>query len=167
MHDRITCAVITLSDKGAEGKREDISGIKLKELAEELLLAKVEFYEIIPDEKELLMQQLNRFCSKDRVDLVLTTGGTGVSPRDITPDATLEVIDKEIPGFGEVMRVESLKKTPNAILSRATAGVKNTTLIINLPGSPKAVKECFYAIYRAIPHAIEKIKGDRSDCAQG
>ena len=162
--DRIKCAVITLSDKGSKGEREDISGNILKNLIKEKLTGEIKFYEVIPDEEELLMQQFKRFCSDDIVDLILTTGGTGVSPRDITPDATLKVVDKEIPGFGEVMRVESLKKTFNAILSRATAGIKNTTLIINLPGSPKAVEECFNAIYQAIPHAIEKIKGDESDC---
>jgi molybdopterin adenylyltransferase len=127
----------------------------------------VKFYEVIPDEKELLVQQLIRFSSNDKVDLIFTNGGTGVSPRDITPDATKEIIDKEIPGFGELMRVESLKKTPNAILSRATAGIKGDTLIINLPGSPKAVEECFNAIYQAIPHAIDKIQGDTTECFTG
>ncbi len=165
--DRITCAVVTLSDKGSKGEREDVSGAILKNLVDEKLAGEIRFYEIIPDEEELLIHQLIRFCTNDRVDLVLTTGGTGVSPRDITPDATLKVIDKEIPGFGEIMRTESLKKTFNAVLSRATAGVKNSTLIINLPGSPKAVKECFEAIYKAINHAIEKIKGDTSDCYEG
>ncbi len=165
--DRITCAIITLSDKGSKGEREDNSGAILKELVQNKLNGEILFYEVIPDEKHLLMQQLIRFSTTDAVDLIFTNGGTGVSPRDITPDATKEVVDKEIPGFGEVMRVESLKKTPHAILSRATAGVKGSTLIINLPGSPKAVKECFEAIYMAIPHAIEKIKGDDSECYTG
>ena len=165
--DGIICAVITLSDKGSKGEREDVSGSILKNLVKEKLGGEIKFYEIIPDEEELLMHQLVRFSTHDRVDLILTTGGTGVSPRDVTPDATLKVIDKEIPGFGELMRIESLKKTFNAILSRATAGVKNTTLIINLPGSPKAVQECFDAIYKAINHAIEKIKGDESECYAG
>ena len=162
---KIKCAVITLSDKGSKGEREDKSGTFLKELIESEL-GVVEYYEIIPDEKELIIQQLLRFCEKDKVDLVITTGGTGVSPRDVTPDATKVVIEKEIPGFGELMRIESLKKTPHAILSRATAGVRGETLIINLPGSPKAVKECFEAIKGAIPHAIEKIKGSDTECAE-
>ncbi len=163
----ITCAVITLSDKGSQGARQDLSGEILKKIAVEKLDCTVLHYEVIPDEKDLIIQQLERFSSLDRVDLILTTGGTGVSPRDMTPDATKEVVDKEIPGFGELMRVESLKKTPNAILSRATAGVRNSTLIINLPGSPKAVEECFFAIYQAIPHAIEKIKGSDEECFSG
>lgn len=162
---KIKCAIITLSDKGSRGEREDRSGSLLKELVEKDITV-VEYYEIIPDEKELIIQQLLRFCEKDKVDLILTTGGTGVSPRDVTPDATKVIIEKEIPGFGELMRIESLKKTPHAILSRATAGVRGETLIINLPGSPKAVKECFNAIKGAIPHAIEKIKGSDTECAQ-
>ncbi len=160
---KIRCAVITLSDKGSKGEREDKSGKILKELIEKNI-GVVEHYEIIPDDKELIIQQLLRFSEKDKVDVVFTTGGTGVSPRDVTPDATKVVIEKELPGFGEVMRVESLKKTPNAILSRATAGVRGETLIINLPGSPKAVKECFEAIKGAIPHAVEKIKGSEVEC---
>ena len=162
---KIKCAVITLSDKGSKGEREDKSGTLLRELIEKNF-GIVEHYEVIPDEKELIIQQLLRFCEKDKVDLIFTTGGTGVSPRDVTPDATKVVIEKEIPGFGELMRIESLKKTPHAILSRATAGVRGETLIINLPGSPKAVKECFEAIKGAIPHAIEKIKGSDTECAQ-
>ena len=162
---KIKCAVITLSDKGSRGEREDKSGAILKEIIEKDI-GKVEFYEVIPDEKELIIQQLLRFCEKDKVDIIFTTGGTGVSPRDVTPDATKVVIEKEIPGFGELMRIESLKKTPHAILSRATAGVRGETLIINLPGSPKAVKECFEAIKGAIPHAVEKIKGSDTECAQ-
>ena len=162
---KIKCPVITLSDKGSKGEREDKSGMLLKSLVEESI-GFIEYYEVIPDEKELIIQQLLRFCEKDKVDLILTTGGTGVSPRDVTPDATKVVIEKEIPGFGELMRIESLKKTPHAILSRATAGVRGETLIINLPGSPKAVKECFDAIKGAIPHAIEKIKGSDAECAK-
>ncbi len=161
----IRCAVITLSDKGSKGEREDRSGKILINLIEKEI-GKVEFYEVIPDEKELIIQQLLRFCEKDKVDIIFTTGGTGVSPRDVTPDATKVVIEKEIPGFGELMRVESLKKTPTAILSRATAGVRGETLIINLPGSPKAVEECFNAIKGAIPHAVEKIKGSEVECAR-
>ncbi len=161
--DVIYCAVITLSDKGSKGEREDRSGKILIDLIEKNL-GKVKYYEVLPDEKELIVQQLLRFCEKDRVDVIFTTGGTGVAPRDVTPDATKEVIEKEIPGFGELMRVESLKKTPTAILSRATAGVRKTTLIINLPGSPKAVEECFNAIKGAVPHAVEKIKGSEAEC---
>jgi len=165
--DRITCAIITLSDKGSRGERDDVSGAILQRLVKEKLNGDILYYEIIPDEKGLLVQQLLRFSSVHPVDLIFTNGGTGVSPRDITPDATKEVKEKEIPGFGEIMRVESLKKTHHAIVSRATAGIRGTTLIINLPGSPKAVEECFEAIYEAIPHAIEKIKGSDVECYKG
>jgi len=125
--------------------------------------AEVLYYEIIPDEKELIKTKLIDYSKT--VDLIITTGGTGLSPRDVAPDATLEVIDREIPGIAEAMRMEGLKKTNRAMLSRAIAGVRRRTLIINLPGSPKAVKEGLDAIMDVIPHAIEKIKGSTEDCA--
>ena len=158
----ITVAVLTLSDKGSKGEREDLAGPLIRDMITGMG-ATVEYYEIIPDEKDLIKEKLMDYCNK--VDLVLTTGGTGLSPRDVTPEATLEVIDKEIPGIAETMRSAGLEKTKRAMLSRAVAGVRGNTLIINMPGSPKAVKEGLEAIMDVLPHAIEKIKGSTEDCA--
>jgi len=158
----IRAAILTLSDKGSRGEREDLGGPLIREMIK-TISAKVLFYEIIPDEKELIKEKLIEHSKK--VDLIITTGGTGLSPRDVAPDATLEVIEKEIPGIAEAMRMAGLKKTNRAMLSRAVAGVKGRTLIINLPGSPRAVKEGLEAIMDVIPHAIEKIKGSTDDCA--
>ncbi|MDO9289807.1 MAG: MogA/MoaB family molybdenum cofactor biosynthesis protein [Thermodesulfovibrionales bacterium] len=158
----ITVAVLTLSDKGSKGEREDLSGAAIADILKSID-AVVAHYEILPDEKALIKGKLIEYSNK--VDLILTTGGTGLSPRDVTPEATLEVIDREVPGIAEAMRVEGLKKTKRAMLSRAVAGVRGKTLIINLPGSPKAVKENLDVIMDVIPHAIEKIKGDTKECA--
>lgn len=158
----ITVAVLTLSDKGSKGEREDLAGPLIREMITGMG-ATVEYYEVIPDEKDLIKEKLMDYSKK--VDLVLTTGGTGLSPRDVTPEATLEVIDKEIPGIAETMRSAGLEKTKRAMLSRAVAGVRGNTLIINMPGSPKAVKEGLEAIMDVLPHAIEKIKGSTEDCA--
>jgi molybdenum cofactor synthesis domain-containing protein len=121
--------------------------------------------EIVPDEAEIIAEKLVEFADVRGLDLVVTTGGTGVSPRDVTPDATLKVIDREIPGMAEAMRRESMLKTPHAMISRAVAGIRGQTLIVNLPGSPKGVRENLAVILPALKHAIEKIKGDPSDCA--
>jgi molybdenum cofactor synthesis domain-containing protein len=158
----ITVAVLTLSDKGSKGEREDLAGPLIREMIASIGAAVV-YYEIIPDEKDLIKEKLMDYSQK--VDLVLTTGGTGLSPRDVTPEATLEVIDKEIPGIAEAMRSAGLEKTKRAMLSRAVAGVRGNALIINMPGSPKAVKEGLEAIMDVLPHAIEKIKGSTKDCA--
>lgn len=160
----ITVGILTLSDKGARGEREDLSGVEIKRLVADIP-AEVKAYEVIPDEKFLIKDKLIEYADELGLDVIITTGGTGVSPRDVTPDATLEVIDKEIPGMAEVMRSESLKKTPRAMISRAVVGLRGRTLIINLPGSPKGVKENLSAILPAISHAVEKIKGDPSECA--
>ena len=159
----ITVAVLTLSDKGSKGERTDSSGPLIQDMLKSIS-AEVKFYDILPDEKDLIKKKLIEYSEK--VDLVLTTGGTGLSPRDVTPEATLDIIDKQVPGITEAMRSEGLKKTNRAMLSRAVAGVRGTSLIINLPGSPKAVKENLQAILEVIPHAIEKIKGDPSECAR-
>ena len=159
----ITVAVLTLSDKGSRGERQDISGISVREMLKSIN-GVVKHYEILPDEKDMIKKKLMEYS--DKVDLILTTGGTGLSPRDVTPEATLEVIDREVPGIAEAMRVEGLKKTKRAMLSRAVAGVRGRTLIINLPGSPKAVKENLDVIMDVIPHAIEKIKGDTTECGR-
>jgi molybdopterin adenylyltransferase len=158
----ISVAVLTISDKGSKGEREDISGPLIAEILKPIG-ADVRHYEIIPDEKNLIKQKLTKYCGK--VDLILTTGGTGLAPRDVTPDATLEIIEKEVSGIAEVMRSEGFKKTSRAVLSRAVAGIKGKTLIINLPGSPKAVRESLEIILDVIPHAVEKIKGDTAECA--
>jgi len=158
----IKVAILTLSDKGSKGEREDLAGPLIREMITGMG-ATVEYYEVIPDEKDLIKEKLMDYSKK--VDLVLTTGGTGLSPRDVTPEATLEVIDKEIPGIAETMRSAGLEKTKRAMLSRAVAGVRGNTLIINMPGSPKAVKEGLEAIMDVLPHAIEKIKGSSEDCA--
>lgn len=159
----ITVAVLTLSDKGSKGKRKDESGLLVQEMLKEIK-AEITYYDILPDEKELIKEKLLEYSSK--VDLILTTGGTGLSRRDITPEATLEILDRQVPGIAEAMRSEGLKITKRAMLSRAVAGVKGRSLIVNLPGSPKAVKESLSIIIETIPHAIEKIKGDTSECAR-
>lgn len=159
----ITVAVLTMSDKGSKGEREDSSGPLIKDMLKGIG-AEVKHYEILPDEKELIKEKLIKYSKE--VDLIITTGGTGLSPRDVTPEATLEVIDRQVPGIAEAMRSEGLKKTSRAMLSRAVAGVKGRSLIINLPGSPKAVKENLAVILDVIPHAIEKLKGDTKECAR-
>ena len=157
--------VLTISDKGSKGEREDSSGPLIREMVKDLP-AEVIHYEIIPDEKEVIIEALKRSSDELKADLILTTGGTGLSPRDVTPDATSKVIDKEVPGFSEAMRAESLKKTPHAMISRAICGIRGSSLIVNLPGSPKSVKENLSVILPALPHALSKLKGDPSECAQ-
>lgn len=159
----ITVAVLTMSDKGSKGEREDLSGPLIKDMLKSID-AEVKHYDILPDEKELIKEKLIKYSKE--VDLIITTGGTGLSPRDVTPEATLEVIDRQVPGIAEAMRSEGLKKTSRAMLSRAVTGVKGRSLIINLPGSPKAAKENLAVILDVIPHAIEKIKGDTKECAR-
>ncbi len=159
----IKVAILTLSDKGSKGQRNDTSGPAIEKLVKKIGAQAVS-YDILPDEKALIKKKLISLCKK--ADLILTTGGTGVSPRDVTPDATKEVIQYEIPGIAEAMRAASLKKTPYAMISRAVAGVRGQTLIINLPGSTKAVKENLEAILPVLSHAIEKIKGSTEECAQ-
>ncbi len=152
-----------MSDKASAGKREDESGPIIRELLGKID-ALVEHAEIIPDDRDLIRKKLAEYS--DKVDLILTTGGTGLSPRDVTPEATLEVIDREVPGIAEAMRAESLRKTPRGMLSRAVAGIRGKALIINLPGSPRAVRENLEAVLEVIPHAVEKIKGSEEECAR-
>ncbi|MBF0318388.1 MAG: MogA/MoaB family molybdenum cofactor biosynthesis protein [Nitrospirae bacterium] len=160
---QITAAVLTISDKGSCGERVDEGGPAVCELLRGIG-AEVLYTEIIPDEKELIKARLIDMSTK--VDLVVTTGGTGLSPRDVTPEATLEVIDKEVPGIGETMRAEGMKATRRSMLSRAAAGIRGSALIVNLPGSVKAVRENLSVILDVLPHAIEKIKGATSDCGR-
>lgn len=159
----ITAGVITVSDKGSRGERDDISGREIIRVLQEMSATVIE-YEVIPDEKEIIKQKLTEYTDGKKLDLVITTGGTGVSPRDLTPDATLEIIEKEIPGMAEVMRRESGAKTPHAMISRAIVGIRGQSLIINLPGSPKGAVENLSFIIPALEHAIDKIKGDETDC---
>jgi len=159
----INFAVITLSDKGARGEREDASGPLIRQRLEEKGYKCIETI-ILPDEKIPLKETLIRLSQK--ADLIITTGGTGLSPRDITPEATMEVIERVVPGIAEAIRIEGMKKTPHAMLSRAVAGIRGQCLIINLPGSPKAVQEALDVIEETIEHAIEKIKGSEKECAR-
>lgn len=159
----IRTAIITLSDKGSKGEREDESGSIIREMIMNIG-AVVDYYEVLPDEQPGIVEVLSRLSDSGTIDLILTTGGTGVSPRDVTPEATREVIERELPGMAEAMRAESLKKTPHAMISRAIAGIRKRTLIVNLPGSPRAVRENLAVILPALPHAIEKINGDPREC---
>jgi len=162
----ITIGILTVSDKGAKGEREDLSGSAIRESLS-ALDARIANYEIVADEQELVADRLVRWADEQAMDVILTTGGTGLTPRDVTPEATLSVIDRLVPGFAEAMRAESLKKTPTAMLSRAVVGTRGRCLIINLPGSPKAVRECLEVILPALPHAVETLRGEAGDCASG
>ena len=155
-------AVLTISDRSARGDREDLSGPALVNLIEENG-DNIVFKKIIPDDKKMIVETLSALVSDADIDVILTTGGTGVAPRDVTPEATLEVIEKRIPGIAEVMRSESLKKTPHAVLSRAEAGVAGQCLIINLPGSPRGAQECLKSAYQAVRHAVELVHGRHPD----
>ena len=149
----IRAAIITVSDKGFSGQREDKSGPALVEALKEHAVVNDPI--IVPDEQDLIQAALVRLADSGQVDLILTTGGTGMAPRDVTPEATLAVVDRVVPGIPEAIRAESLRITPNAILSRAAAGIRKRTLIVNLPGSPKAAVECLQVFLPALPHAVE------------
>jgi len=156
--------VITISDKGSTGERADTSGPGLR-----LMLQKV--YEVtevlvIPDEIDRIAETIKDQVDRIGIDLVVTTGGTGIGPRDVTPEATRMVIEKDLPGFAERMRMESYRVTPFALISRAVCGIRRQSIIVNLPGSPKAAAECLSFIEAALPHALEKVKGDPSECAR-
>ncbi|MCK4436558.1 MogA/MoaB family molybdenum cofactor biosynthesis protein [bacterium] len=155
----IKVGIITISDKVSEGKREDRSGKLIKELISQMG-AQVVKQEIVSDERKEIEEKLKELSDILRVDLVLTTGGTGLSPRDNTPEATASVIDKEIPGLTETMRLRGLDFTPFAILSRAKSGIRAKTLIINLPGSPEGAEQSLRTILPAIPHAVEVLRGE-------
>lgn len=157
--------ILTISDKGSRGEREDESGKVIRELLG-ALDANVVKYDIVPDEGELISARLVEWADKEGIDLILTTGGTGLSSRDVTPEATLAVLERMAPGFAEAMRAESLKKTTMAMLSRAVAGIRGGSLIINLPGSPRAVRECLEVILPAVPHAIEVLRGEVVECGE-
>jgi molybdenum cofactor synthesis domain-containing protein len=159
----VRAAILTLSDKGSRGERSDESGPALASwLAERGV--QTPHARVIPDEFDQIVALLTEWADADKADLILTTGGTGVSPRDVTPEATMQVAPRLIPGIGELMRLRSLEKTPMAPLSRAVAAIRRQTLIVNLPGSTKGALECLEAIWPVIGHAVEKIRGDQQDC---
>lgn len=149
--------VLTISDSAARGAREDLSG---PAVVAELQNLKIEIAatEILPDEREQIATRLRHYADNDLADLIVTTGGTGLAPRDVTPEATLDVIEREAPGLAELMRAESLKITPLAALSRAVCGVRKHTLIVNLPGSPRGARENLQALVRVLPHALSLLR---------
>ncbi|MDR3762465.1 MAG: MogA/MoaB family molybdenum cofactor biosynthesis protein [Acidobacteriota bacterium] len=156
-------AILTISDRGARGEREDLSGPALAKWVMEHGV-EVAAAHLVADEIPEIAQAICNWADGKGVDVILTTGGTGVSPRDVTPEATVQVLDRLIPGLGEAMRAASLRKTILGALSRGLCGVRRQTLILNLPGSPKAAIENLEAIWEAVPHAVAKIQGDPSDC---
>lgn len=161
----ISVGIITASDKGSRGEREDLSGQVIKTMVEEIGW-EVKDLVIVPDEQKILEQTMLSFADELKVDVIFTTGGTGFSPRDVTPEATLAVVERLTPGIPEAMRYESLKITPRAMLSRAQAGIRGKTVIINLPGSPKSVKECLAVVLQSLEHGIEILKGTAGECAR-
>ena len=163
---RFSFGVLTMSDKGSRGEREDTSGPYLVSLLNEQGYRQ-EAYEIIPDQVGSIKDTLMAWVDEKKIDLIVSTGGTGVAPTDVTPEAMTEVIEKEIPGMAEAMRAASLKKTPNAVLSRGKAGIRGRSLIINLPGSEKAARENIAVVLPALAHALDKIQGGTSDCGVG
>ncbi len=158
-----TAGVLTVSDKGSRGEREDKSGDIVTQMLEESGI-KVIKRDIVPDEQKKIEEALKSWVDNEGLSLIITTGGTGLTPRDVTPQATKAVIDYEVPGMAEAMRAESLKKTPHAMISRAVAGVRKSSLIINLPGSTKAARENLEVVIPALEHALSKLAGDTTDC---
>lgn len=156
--------ILTLSDKGARGERVDQSGREIETAVSGL--GQIDCYRVIADEFDDIVRTLSGWADERQLDLILTTGGTGLSPRDVTPEATLQVTDRLVPGLAEAMRAASLAYTPHAMLSRGVAGMRGRTLIVNLPGSPRAVRENLAVILPVLPHALAKLQGDPTDCAR-
>lgn len=160
----IRIGIITASDQGARGEREDLSGPRIRELVAGL--GDVTVSVVLPDDRALLAEAMREMADQGGVNLLLTTGGTGFSPRDVTPEATLDVVERRAPGIPEAMRAGSLQKTPKAMLSRAEAGIRGSTLIVNLPGSPRACEECLAIILPVLQHGLEILRGEASECAR-
>lgn len=158
----IRIGILTVSDRGSAGERQDTSGAAIRELLSSLEVA-FERYEIIPDELEQIAARLRAWSEDDALDVIFTTGGTGFDPRDVTPEATLAVVDRLTPGLAEAMRQEGMRHTPNAMLSRATAGLRGKTLIINLPGSERAVRESLACLVPVLEHAVRTARGRYGD----
>lgn len=152
----VRIGILTISDKGARGLRVDTSGSAIKVMVADI--GAVEAYEVVPDETEIIAERLRRWSDELALDLILTTGGTGLSPRDVTPEATLAVVERQVPGIAEAMREEGRRHTPMAMLSRAVVGVRGRTLIVNLPGSEKGVRENLATIRPVLSHAIEMLR---------
>lgn len=158
-------AILTISDKGFKGQRLDETGQVLKKYLEENDY-RVEYYKVIPDEVEDIKKELKHICDELEIPLVITNGGTGFSKRDITPEATLQVIEKNVPGIAEYMRMRSMEITPRAMLSRGVAGIRKKSLIINLPGSPRGARENLEFILPSLSHGLEILSGEASECAR-
>jgi len=162
----LRACLLVLSDKGSRGERADASGPALKDFLAARGVEVVRL-EVLPDERGQIADRLADWADDRLCDVIITCGGTGVSPRDVTPEATRDVITRELPGFGERMRAVSLAHSPHAVVSRALAGIRRDCLIINLPGSPRAALENLSAVWEAVPHAVAKLQGDMTDCAPG
>ncbi|HXF51976.1 MAG TPA: MogA/MoaB family molybdenum cofactor biosynthesis protein [Dehalococcoidia bacterium] len=154
----IRAGILTTSDRGSRGERQDTSAVAIRELLDRIG-AEVVRYQVVPDDREVIADRLCAWADSGEVDLILTTGGTGLAARDVTPEATRDAIDREAPGIAEAMRAEGMRHTPMAMLSRATAGVRGRCLIVNLPGSEKGARESLSAILPALPHAVELLRG--------
>ncbi|GKU24852.1 MogA/MoaB family molybdenum cofactor biosynthesis protein [Clostridium folliculivorans] len=161
----IKTAILTISDKGSRNERVDITGPTIKDLLDKDCYL-IEYYKIIPDEIDIIKKELTYLCDEMKINLILTNGGTGFSQRDVTPEATLLVIEKQVPGIAEAMRATSLKITPKAMLSRAVSGIRKYSLIVNLPGSPKGAVENLEVILPVLPHGIQILTGEASECAR-
>ena len=160
----IKIALITMSDKGYEGTREDKSGPMMEKLLKGQAI--IVYKTIIPDERDIISKELARIADNGLVDIILTSGGTGFAPRDVTPEATMDIVERNVPGIPEAIRAYSMQKTNRAMLSRAVAGIRKKTLIINMPGSPKAVSECMEVIIPILEHAVKTLRGETSECAR-
>jgi len=164
--DRVRCVVLTLSDRRSAGKGEDLAGPAVCEILKQGFAVEIVRQDVLPDEQSVIEQALLKASDVDRCDLVVTTGGTGIGPRDVTPEATRAIIDREIPGMAEAMRAVGLGHTARAMLSRGICGSRKQTIIINLSGSPKAVREQLTVLMPVLPHALEVISGATLDCGR-